>query len=220
MLSDSYGWYDHDSCNKYDWYDHWTKRNSAAAHYLHVVQVVLSCSGFVSILFSLSQDLDMHWHKGRKMEVFKYLVCPMNCKIKYLVLIWLKFCLTVWDCQRQIPLRLLLFPKMANFWYFTDTSVHHFYIPVLSIRCSLPLSVVTHTLMVLRDPQQDECPRGLGALVHWLSLKEKLRARKTCAPFLHIENWCRSKETYSRRHRQSMVGLGTESRFPESYPVS
>lgn len=65
-----------------------------------------------------------------------------------------------------MPVRLLVFSKVANFCYFTDTSgtIYHLYIHVLNIHCCLPLSTVIHTLMVSGDPQQDEDPRGLGGI--------------------------------------------------------
>lgn len=52
--------------------------------------------------------------------------------------------------------KMIMFPEVANFWYFTDTSgtVHPLHIHVLSVRLSLPLSTVIHTLMALRDPSQ------------------------------------------------------------------
>lgn len=51
-------------------------RNKVSAHYLHFVQGVLSSSLFISILLfriHSKEDLEMHWHKRRKIEVVKYL---------------------------------------------------------------------------------------------------------------------------------------------------
>lgn len=139
-------------CNKCNWCYQWTKRNNVAAHYFNV-QVALSCSAFISILLFLQTgpEYALSWRKVNGGILI--LNCLANHEIKSSVLVWFKFSLAVWDCQRQTPRRWLLFPEVANFWYFTDTpgTVHPLYILVLSIGFYLPLSTVIHTLMISGD---------------------------------------------------------------------
>lgn len=78
----------------------------------------------------------------------------------------------------------------------------------------------SHTDGIKRS-QWDESPRGLGTLTHVLVLsfwKKSKGVKEPCAPFTPTVIWGTSK--HSRCHRQSVVGLGTKSRFPESSPVS
>lgn len=133
----------------------------------------------------------------------------MKHEIKYSSLVWSKFQWTVWDCQRQMPVRQLQFPKWSAIahWYFWNCSL--LYIRVLSIHHFLPLSTVIHMLMVSRDPQQDRAQMGYG---EWctcyvcLEGRAKLGARKLCGPFLHIGNWSRSKQTDLLKMPQAIYG--------------
>ena len=147
----------------------------------------------------------------------------MNHEIKYSVLVWFKFWLTVWDCQADAG-KTTTVPKSGKLlilhWYFWNRSsfVH------TCIKYTLFSSLEhcdSHVDGIKRSPARwgPKWVRGHRCTCS-VCLKEKLGARKPCAPFLHTESWGTSKQTYSRCHRQSMVGLGTESRFPESYPVS
>lgn len=109
-----------------------------------------------------------------------------------------------------MPGRWSLFPEVANFWYFTDTSgtVHPLYIYVLSIGFSLPLSTVIHTVMVLRDASE----MRLGTLTHVLVLTfwRKNKEVNNPVPPLHTESWGTSKHTYSRCNRQICGGAGNK----------
>lgn len=103
-----------DFWNKYDCYDQWTKRNSVAVHYLHVFQLVLSCSGFWFYFFLNSVTLAA-WTRicvvikeGKWRCLNTYPPSEPWNKILRSALI------QILVCNLRLPVR--LFPKVATFW--------------------------------------------------------------------------------------------------------